>query len=181
LFFSLEMILDDLFDFTEPMKALSFWQPWASLVAAGVKAHDTRDWSTPYRGLIAIHAAKTLDVAGAPEELCRAALGARWARIIPIGMVVAIARLTACVETRSALARDLTPADLEAGTFTPGRVAWRLEDVRALLRPIPAIGRQTLFNWTPPADLANNLTPVINHREACRLIGWGDASGLIAA
>lgn len=41
----------------EPMKALTLWQPWASLVALGVKTIETRSWSTRYRGPLAIHAA----------------------------------------------------------------------------------------------------------------------------
>lgn len=40
-------------------KAISLWQPWASLIAYGVKTIETRSWSTSYRGPIAIHAAKT--------------------------------------------------------------------------------------------------------------------------
>ena len=40
------------------MKALTLWQPWASLVALGVKTIETRSWSTTYRGPLAIHAAK---------------------------------------------------------------------------------------------------------------------------
>ena len=39
------------------MKALTIWQPWASLVACGAKQYETRSWPTKYRGPIAIHAA----------------------------------------------------------------------------------------------------------------------------
>jgi hypothetical protein len=39
------------------MKALTIWQPWATLIAAGVKRIETRSWSTDYRGPLAIHAA----------------------------------------------------------------------------------------------------------------------------
>ena len=39
------------------MKALSVWQPWASLLASGAKKYETRSWATHYRGPIAIHAA----------------------------------------------------------------------------------------------------------------------------
>lgn len=39
------------------MKALTIWQPWASLIACGVKQYETRSWPTKYRGPIAIHAA----------------------------------------------------------------------------------------------------------------------------
>ena len=41
------------------MKALSLWQPWATLVAIGAKKNETRSWETLYRGPLAIHAAKT--------------------------------------------------------------------------------------------------------------------------
>lgn len=40
------------------MKALTLWQPWASLVSLGVKSIETRSWSTDYRGPLAIHAAR---------------------------------------------------------------------------------------------------------------------------
>lgn len=42
------------------MRALTLRQPWASLVALGVKRIETRSWSTKYRGRIAIHAGATL-------------------------------------------------------------------------------------------------------------------------
>lgn len=40
------------------MKAITIWQPWAQLIACGVKKFETRSWETSYRGPIAIHAAK---------------------------------------------------------------------------------------------------------------------------
>lgn len=40
------------------MKAITIWQPWASLLAIGAKQYETRSWETKYRGPIAIHAAK---------------------------------------------------------------------------------------------------------------------------
>lgn len=46
------------------MKAISLWQPWASLIACGAKPFETRHWAPP-RNLIgqriAIHAAKKID------------------------------------------------------------------------------------------------------------------------
>lgn len=41
------------------MKVLSLHQPWASLVAWGIKTIETRSWQTSYRGPLLIHAAKT--------------------------------------------------------------------------------------------------------------------------
>lgn len=43
------------------MKALSLWQPWASLIAHGIKTIETRSWPPPKSLIgqrIAIHAAK---------------------------------------------------------------------------------------------------------------------------
>ena len=40
------------------MKAITVWQPWASLLVSGRKRYETRSWATTYRGPIAIHAAK---------------------------------------------------------------------------------------------------------------------------
>lgn len=152
------------------MKALSLWQPWASLCAVGVKRHETRSWSTPYRGPIAIHAAKTIDRVGAPADLCARAFGAGWWTDLPAGAVVAIADLTAVLPTHVVRAA-LTDPDAQSGNFDAGRFAWRLDNVRPLITPIPAIGRQGLFNWTPPTDLEANLGPAIDHFDRVVRLG----------
>lgn len=41
------------------MKALTIKQPWASLIAHGIKDIENRTWKTNYRGRIYIHASKT--------------------------------------------------------------------------------------------------------------------------
>ncbi|NGM63528.1 ASCH domain-containing protein [Sphingobacterium sp. SGG-5] len=38
------------------MKTLSIKQPWASLIAHGIKDIENRTWKTKYRGMIYIHA-----------------------------------------------------------------------------------------------------------------------------
>jgi len=38
------------------MKAITIYQPWASLIACGAKRFETRSWATNHRGIIAIHA-----------------------------------------------------------------------------------------------------------------------------
>ncbi|WP_197143655.1 hypothetical protein [Lysinibacillus sphaericus] len=42
------------------MKAITFIQLWALLIALKVKKFETRSWQTIYRGPIAIHASKRL-------------------------------------------------------------------------------------------------------------------------
>lgn len=41
------------------MKALSIKQPWASLIAHGIKDIENRTWATKYRGKVLIHASGT--------------------------------------------------------------------------------------------------------------------------
>jgi hypothetical protein len=163
--------LTDLFATLQPMKAISLWQPWASLIAAALKIDETRHWSTDHRGLIAIHAAKRLDVAGAPDTLCLSAFGHAWPDSLPRGAIVAVGQLRA-VAPGDSLGDTITRANRTAGNFAPGRFAWRLGDVQALKAPIPYLGRQGLFNWTPPEDLAQRLGPILDHREICRRLGW---------
>jgi hypothetical protein len=60
------------------MKALSLWQPWATLVSIGAKRIETRSWPTKYRGPLAIHAGLTrrreLDLLCLEDGPIRAAL-----------------------------------------------------------------------------------------------------------
>jgi hypothetical protein len=163
--------LTDLFEPTRTMKAITLWQPWASLIAFGVKRHETRHWLTNYRGPLAIHASKIVDLAGAPEALCIAVFGRHWASLLPRGAMVAVADIVSCPVAAN-VERRITAADRAAGNFCAGRFAWRLEDVRPLRAPIATMGRQGLFNWEPPADLPSRLGPPLNHAECCRQIGW---------
>src|SRR5690242_7565318 len=88
------------------MKALTLRQPWATLVALEAKRTETRSWRTPYRGSLAIHAAKTMTKAASSlcwEEPFRTALEAGGYRAedgptinpfgLPLGAMIAIAVL----------------------------------------------------------------------------------------
>ena len=43
------------------MKVISIKQPYASLIAYGIKKYEFRTWKTNYRGEVLIHASKSLD------------------------------------------------------------------------------------------------------------------------
>ncbi len=43
------------------VRAITLWQPWASLVALGLKRFETRSWPTNYRGKLLIHAATRIE------------------------------------------------------------------------------------------------------------------------
>jgi hypothetical protein len=82
-----------------PTHALSLKQPWATLLVHGRKSIEVRNWPTPRRGRIYIHAAAVPDSrpeawAHVPPELLAAAkLG---------GGIIGEADLTGCVAYRSA-------------------------------------------------------------------------------
>jgi len=84
------------------MKVITVKQPFATLIAEGVKEFEFRTWKTKYRGDILIHAGKGIDKVamekfkGYPYEF-------------PTGKIIAKARLTDCIfidnEEREVLAR----------------------------------------------------------------------------
>ncbi len=80
------------------MYAITLHQPWASLIALGVKTVETRSWPAPARLMgqtIAIHAGKRVvrKPGVAVENEMRARLGEDWHRTIPAGAVLATAIL----------------------------------------------------------------------------------------
>jgi activating signal cointegrator 1 len=145
------------------MKAISLWQPWASLIATGAKTIETRSWSTRYRGPIAIHAAKRRNIdelihhlsmwtfqgglaplVGKPLDLT----GRSWPGVkhghLPFGAIVAVAELYEVHRTDD-LSLGIIDTDRPFGDFRLGRFAWMLRNVQALEEPIPWRGSQGFF------------------------------------
>lgn len=144
-----------------PIKALTLHQPWASLMAWGVKTIETRGWPTAYRGPLAIHAAKTIPNYARATVLDSPILShalrfhgvdlVTWAGL-PLGAVVAIVDLIDC-RCINETSRGPGP-ERPFGNFAPGRFAWLTRNPRLLAPPIPARGHQRLWDWVPPAEFA---------------------------
>lgn len=147
------------------MRGLTLAQPWASLVAIGAKQIETRSWTTAYRGLLAIHAAKHVPSSSRSlldREPLRSALlrnGLRGDRTLPRGAVVAVACLVDVAPTETARADAVARGELHLGDFAPGRYAWYLDQVRRLPTPIPCRGALGL--WIPPPDVLAKLREVL--------------------
>lgn len=126
------------------MKAISLWQPWATLVAIGAKEYETRSWYTKYRGLLAIHAAKKWDDvqrAYCQQEPFLSAIGEHG---LPLGAIVAVVKLVD-VQKTDAIAKSIGKNERAFGNYLPDRYAWKLELVKRLEKPIPMNGAQGLF------------------------------------
>ena len=132
------------------MKAITLTQPWATLVAIGVKQIETRSWRTFYRGPLAIHAAKSLPAwqswrMGTPIRDVLEAHGIHSFVELPLGVIVATCTLVRITR----IYPDNVPAapELYFGDYTAGQWAWHLSDVKALDTPIPARGALGLWEY----------------------------------
>lgn len=142
------------------MKALSLWQPWASLVALGEKRIETRDWATKYRGELAIHATAQLpaywlgtsrNTEAFRNELAdvfnvRREYDVFATKKLPRGCVLCIVRLVEIQETRY-VREMLCERERIFGNYEDGRYAWSLELIERFNEPIPAKGNRMLWNW----------------------------------
>jgi len=149
------------FEHLLPIKVLSLWQPWASLVALGFKANETRHFYTKYRGRLAIHAAQRKPTAVDRYFYNRFqdVHGVELPPIgdLPLGKVVCVGDLVRCTEMTAFSALGQTPMEVAAGNWAAGRFAWRLEDIQSLPNPVPHKGQQNLHRLPPPVEKAVNL------------------------
>lgn len=137
------------------MKAISLWQPWASLVAHGLKHFETRHWSTQYRGTLAIHAAKRPALLTECNPTIINALNdvGYWKLSeLPYGCIVCVVNLVDCEPTEQVINRTwfktIAHTELHFGDYTPRRFAWQLDNPYSQLN-IPARGSQGFWEWTP--------------------------------
>jgi len=159
------------------MRALTLWQPWASLIASGAKTIETRSWRPPEKVIgtrIAIHAStrpwrrsvgnRTLNPIATFHGLV---LGKRWQSrelstnfsevgrrfdALPGGVVLGTVFLdrAVCVEHNDgAVAWCGTEAsEIDPfGDFGAGRWLWHLRDFEAFNPPIRASGSHRFWEW----------------------------------
>lgn len=144
-----------------PVRALSFWQPVASLIAHRVISFDTRTWKAA-PGPVVIHASKSRRGL-AWCELPAYADALQYLKLsrsdLPLGAAVAVADMYDVVSTN-----EWAPPgggwDELLVDAPPDRWAFLLEAVHRLTEPVPVAGRQGI--WTvpdPAAELIEQRTP----------------------
>lgn len=102
------------------MKAISLKQPWASLVADGIKTIETRKWSTKYRGTLVICSSRKPD-------------------IYPAGFALATAEIYDC--------KPMVKADEKLACIKvyPKAHSWFLKNIKKI-KPIPVKGSLGIYN-----------------------------------
>ncbi len=154
------------------MKAISLWQPWASLMEAGSKTIETRGWKTEYRGDLLICSTKSGLKKSELEKLLlkwefqeglsekygtrdNYGLCINWPGVeiedLPLGMALCVVELQGCIKTdklisgNCAITRYMYCLEREFGDYSPGRFAWITTNLRPI-KPFPVKGQQGLFN-----------------------------------
>jgi activating signal cointegrator 1 len=155
------------------MKALTLWQPWATLMMIPVKHIETRGWYCMHRGPLAIHAAARIPpkvahrLAGITngaaslepheersdefEVIARALREAGYQRLsdLPLGAVLGMVEVHGCRKTEY-LEEKVSFEEWCYGDYTPGRFGILTRNSRRFAKPIPAKGKLGLWDWEPP-------------------------------
>jgi hypothetical protein len=129
------------------MRAISLWQPWASIWCSGIKIHETRRWATNYRGWLLVHAAKRRidDLDDDPlGDICKSQFGRHYGIDLPRGALVGRIHLIACISTDRFM--HLSDDDRECGDFSEGRFAWHADNFETFSSSIPYRGSQGFFD-----------------------------------
>lgn len=127
------------------MKAITIKQPFASLIAAGLKEYEFRSWKTNYRGEILIHAGKGID-----KEAMKKFESLKLE--YPSGCMIAKADLTDCVPVTEAVKEDLRAKNFLVYSGTTENPEWngygfKLENIKTL-EPIFTNGMLGLWEYS---------------------------------
>lgn len=124
------------------MRALTLHRPWAGLILHHNKSVENRSWAPPSTPLrIAVHAGRTVDVAATDQ-------------LSDNGEITLPDYLLAQGLVGTVLVSGAHPASSCAGGMgcerwgTRSGWHWQLSDPRPLDHPVPASGRQKLWNLT---------------------------------
>lgn len=126
------------------MKVITIKQPWASLIAEGLKKYEFRTWNTKYRGDILIHAGKAIDKK-AVERFKEYNLE------YPTGCIIAKATLTDSIYVDDDFVKEVGPTNpsvykgiMEKGDWEG--YGFKLENVKKI-DPIYINGKLSLWDY----------------------------------
>ena len=135
------------------IRAISLWEPWASLMAVGAKRFETRSWATRHRGPLLICAARRWSrdqadflAAGFVQRALRGSLcpgGTVRRDHLQCGNAVAIVELVEWWSTDWPIPVAINESRL--GDYSRGRFAWETTNLQRIVYPFPVRGRRGLF------------------------------------
>jgi hypothetical protein len=150
------------------MKAITLWQPWASLIVEGLKPYEFRGWPAP-RSLvgqrIAIHAgARAISRAETAELILRLRTDEAWTTCLRPGALAFLERVHAqpamlslsAVVATAVLGQPIRSAAIVGEFGGPvndsdrnqhSNWAWPLSAIDPIRPPVPARGAQGFWEW----------------------------------
>ncbi len=148
------------------LKAISLWQPWASLIPLGLKHYETRSWKTNYRGkLLICSTAKSTNAQYQQYlKICNEVELPPWDETnFPHGQAIALCDLTDCIQMTAEFIEQQSETEILCGDWQVGRYAWKLENIQPITEPFAVKGKQGLFNIP--------LTNIQAQKELTELLG----------
>lgn len=147
------------------MKAITLYQPWASLWLTDAKIHETRPRRTNHRGPLLVHAGKKMvtypEIGAHLTSILVGIFGPDWTSTLPLGGLIGIVDVEDVQPTESI---KTTSQDYACGDFSPGRYGWRRKPgVRLIEKPIPWRGNQAMFD-VPDEELQFRCSPILTPR-----------------
>lgn len=126
------------------MKVITIKQPFASLIAAGIKEYEFRTWRTHHRGPILIHAGKGVNKEAMKKLEC-------YHLEYPSGCIIAKAHLADCLSVDENLREQLRQKNPLVYASMIKHVEWKgygflLEKVEKI-KPIPLKGKLSLWDY----------------------------------
>lgn len=126
------------------MKVITIKQPFASLIAAGIKEYEFRTWKTAYRGDLLIHAGKRVDHEAMKKF-------EEYGLDYPLGCILAKATLTDCIRVDNEVRNSLRKNNFLVYSGTTENLEWggygfKLESIQKL-DPIYINGKLGLWEY----------------------------------
>jgi activating signal cointegrator 1 len=139
--------------------AFSLIQPWATLLASGFKSIETRSWNTKFAGTVLIHASATWGqeslgachnryIRSALEQLGYLGLNMAFVKPLPRSAIIGVFDLVGTERTER-IRTTLADQERAFGNYSTGRFAWRTQNQRTFIKPVPTRGALKLWEPTP--------------------------------
>lgn len=123
------------------MKVITLKQPWATLVAEGIKKYEFRSWKYNYRGDILIHAG-----AGIDQDTMKKVENLNLD--FPSKRIIAIVKLTDCIKLDPNISKQISLENPQIyGNKIRTGYAWKIENARKLNIDKEVLGKQGIWNY----------------------------------
>lgn len=123
------------------MKVITIKQPWATLVAEGLKKYEFRSWKFNYRGEILIHAGKGIDK-DAMKKFEHLNLN------YPHSKIIAKVKILDCIELNDEINKQIIEENelIYGHKYYRAGYAWKLELIEKINDETEVSGKQGIWN-----------------------------------